>query len=87
LPQTIGKSQGNTDFDGTGTISQSEYSMLQTIPDGKTCDETTWQWIKDEFETIEGEIFQGVQTKGARWLRCVPTSSWYNVGRMAHRNK
>lgn len=48
------------DFDGTGTISQSEYSMLQTITDGKTCDETTWQQIKDEFETIEGEItFKG----------------------------
>lgn len=48
------------DFDGTGTISQSEYSMLQTITDGKTCDETTWQMIQDEVETIEGELtFKG----------------------------
>jgi hypothetical protein len=51
---------GRFDFDGTGTLSQAEFSMRTLYVDGEVCSDEEWEAVIKHFGVIDGELtFEG----------------------------
>lgn len=51
---------GRFDFDGTGMLSRSEFSMRTLYVDGEVCSDEVWQAVLEHFDVVEGELtFEG----------------------------